>query len=223
MTVTTDPMTTATGRSRNCSIVFPFRIHDAGMSDTIHVVGITGSLRTESRSRLALEHVLDAAERAGASTDLLDLREFDLPLFDADDENVGDAERLRRLIRNADSIILATPMYHGSYSSVIKTALDYCGFDEFEDKTVGLLAVSGGSFPITALDHLRSVCRALDAWVIPHQAAVPKAGSAFEDGAFVDEDIERRVRTLGHRAVEYANIEPDPMSFEGEANVGAVD
>jgi len=28
-------------------------------------------------------------------------------------------------------------MYHGSYSSTLKTALDYCGFEEFEDKTVG--------------------------------------------------------------------------------------
>ena len=190
---------------------------------TTHVVGIAGSLREESTSRIALEHALDEAGSADVTTDLIDLRNLDLPLFDADDEDVGDAAELRERIRRADSIILATPMYHGSYSSVLKTAIDYCGFDEFENKTVGLLAVAGGSFPITALEHLRTVCRALDAWVIPHQAAVPRSGSAFEDGEFVDESTERRVRTLGQRAVEYANIKPDPMSFEGEENVGAVD
>jgi NAD(P)H-dependent FMN reductase len=101
--------------------------------------------------------------------------------------------------------------------------MDYCGFDEFEHKTVGLLTVSGGSFPITALEHLRSVCRALDAWVIPHQAAVPNASSRIEDGAFVDDDLETRVRTLGEEAVRFANIEAAPASFESGENVGARD
>jgi NAD(P)H-dependent FMN reductase len=190
---------------------------------SVHVVGIAGSLREESKSRIALAHALEEASGATVSTDLIDLRDLDLPLYDADDEDVGDAAELRERIRAADSVILGTPMYHGSYSSVLKTAIDYCGFDEFENATVGLLAVAGGSFPITALEHLRSVCRALDAWVIPHQAAVPRSSSAFEDGEFVDEGTERRVRTLGQRAVEYADIEPDPMSFEGGENVGAVD
>jgi len=193
------------------------------MTDGPHVVAIAGSLREESKSRRSLEHALDAAAAAGATTELLDLREFDLPMVDPDEDTPPDAEALKEAVRAADAILLGTPMYHGSYASPLKTALDYCGFDEFEDKTVGLLAVAGGSFPITALDHLRSVCRALDAWVIPHQAAVPKAGSAFEDGEFVDDGLAERVATLGRRAVQYANIEPDPGSFESGENVGAVD
>lgn len=43
------------------------------------VVGIGGTLREESTSLLALEAALRAAEEAGATTDLLDLRELDLP------------------------------------------------------------------------------------------------------------------------------------------------
>jgi NAD(P)H-dependent FMN reductase len=191
------------------------------MSTDTHVVALCGSLRDGSHTRTALETALDAAEASGATTELVDLRALDLPVFDADRRDAGDAEALRAAVGAADAIVLGTPMYHGSYSSPLKTALDYCGFDEFEDRTVGLLAVAGGGFPVTALDHLRSVCRALDAWVIPHQAAIPRASSAFEDGAFVDDDLERRVRTLGRRAVQYANIEPDPDSFESQANVGA--
>ena len=191
------------------------------MTDPTHVVGITGSLRDESTSRVALARALAAAEDAGATTELVDLRDYDLPVFDADDREAGDAPAVTREVRAADAVILATPMYHGSYSSVLKTALDYCGFDEFEDKTVGLLAVSGGSFPLTALEHLRSVCRALDAWVLPYQAAVPKAGDAVRDGEVVDADLAERVAVLGRRVVQYANIEPDPMTFEGGENVGA--
>jgi len=131
--------------------------------------------------------------------------------------------RARTLVRSADAVLLATPVYHGSYSSAIKNCLDYCGFDEFENTTVGLLAVAGGSFPVTALEHLRSVCRSLNAWVVPHQAAVPNSSDALFDGEFTDENLEDRVETLGRRAVEYATIEPDPRSLESAENVGASD
>jgi NAD(P)H-dependent FMN reductase len=189
------------------------------MTDTT-VVGVCGSLRDDSVSRIALRTALDAAADRGADTDLVDLRELDLPVFDPDEDEPGDTAELTERVGAGDAIILASPMYHGSYSSPLKTALDYCGFDELEDKTVGLLAVSGGSFPITALDHLRSVLRALDAWVLPYQAAVPNASSRVDDGEFTDESIEERVATLGSRVVQYATIEPDPSSFESDQNVG---
>jgi len=188
-----------------------------------YVVGISGSLRAESKSRHAIRRALQAAEAVGASASFLDLREYGLPMYDADEDDAGDGPEVRRIVREADAVILGTPMYHGSYSAPIKNLLDYCGFDEFEDKTVGLLAVSGGSFPVTALEHLRSVCRALNCWVIPHQAAIPNASRAIQDGEFVDETLEKRVETLGRRAVQYANIEPDPDSFESCENVGAED
>ncbi|WP_135303041.1 NADPH-dependent FMN reductase [Haloarcula amylovorans] len=188
-----------------------------------HVVGIAGSLRDESYTRVAVERALAEAEAAGGTTELLDLREFDLPVFDADAREAGDATRLTDAVSEADAILLGTPVYHGSFSAPLKNALDYCGFDEFEHKTVGLLAVAGGSFPITALEHLRSVCRALNSWVIPHQAAIPRARNAVEAGEITDPDIDERVARLGEEAVQYANIEPDPPCFESTENVGADD
>jgi NAD(P)H-dependent FMN reductase len=187
------------------------------------VVAICGSLRDGSYTRIALRHALGAAADRGAATELLDLRAYDLPVFDPDDEDVGDAEKLRTKIREADAVILGTPMYHGSYATPLKNALDYCGFDEFENKTVGLLGIAGGSFPITALEHLRSVCRALDCWVLPYQAAVPRASAKFEAGEFVDQDLADRVAVLGERVVEYSDIQPDPACFESGENVGAGD
>lgn len=188
-----------------------------------HVAAICGSLRDGSYTRIALERALSAASELDASVDLIDLRALDLPVYDADDNDGGDAAGLRSRIRDADSVLLGSPMYHGSYSAPLKNALDYCGFDEFEDTTVGLLAVSGGSFTVPTLDHMRTVCRALNAWVIPHQAAIPSANSQFDGGEFVDPDIEARVETLGERAVEYATIEPDPYTVQSAENVGADD
>ena len=192
------------------------------MSET-HVVALSGSLREESYTRLATARALQGVEAAGGRGELLDLREYDLPPFNADNDGPGDSQRLVDRVGASDAIILASPMYHGSYSGVLKNALDYCGFDEFEGKTVGLLAVSGGSFPITTLEHLRSVCRALDSWVLPHQAAIPNVHSAFKNGKLVDDGTEARIDTLGRRVVEYADIEPDPSTFESDQNEGADD
>ena len=193
------------------------------MADETHVVALAGSLREVSYTRFGLEHALRGVRDAGGTGEVLDLREFELPPLNADADEQGDSAELVRRVYEADAVLLGTPVYHGSYSGVLKNALDYCGFDEFEDKTVGLLAVAGGSFPVTALEHLRTVCRAMNSWVLPHQAAVPRASSAFDDGEFVDEGTAQRVRVLGRRVVQYANIEPDPPTFEGEQNVGADD
>lgn len=188
--------------------------------DPVHVAALPGSIRRGSATRRALEVALQAAEDAGATTDLVDLRALDLPIFSTERDDHPGVRELRERTGAADSILLGTPLYHGSYSSVLKTALDFCGFDEFSDKTVGLLAVAGGRFPVTALDHLRSVCRALNAWVLPHEAAVPRSHAAFEDGNLVDPELVRRVRTLGVRAVQYARIEPEPSTLESRENVG---
>ncbi|MCY4729258.1 NAD(P)H-dependent oxidoreductase [Natronomonas gomsonensis] len=190
----------------------------------VRVAALVGSLRDDSYTRLACEEALDAAgEFDGVETDCIDLRTFDLPVYDADEDGAGDAEVLRERVTAADSVILGTPVYHASYSSALKNALDYCGFDEFDETTVGLLCVAGGSFPTTTLDHLRSVGRSVNAWVVPHQVALPRVKNAFEDGVLTDDDARKRIHTLGRRMVEYANIEPDPRTMEAEQNVGADD
>ncbi|WP_144900867.1 NADPH-dependent FMN reductase [Halobellus captivus] len=193
---------------------------DRQSSPTVSVVAVCGSLRDESYTRRALERALDGVEEAGGTGAVLDLRAYSLPVFDADMDQQGDSAAVVEKIREADAVLLGTPMYHGSYSGVLKNALDYCGFDEFEGKTVGLLAVAGGGFPVSALEHLRSVCRALDAWVLPHQAALPNVSRRFDGDDIVDEGLDERVRLLGQRVVEYARIEPDPSTFEADENVG---
>ncbi len=192
------------------------------MSDP-HVVALVGSLREESYTRRATRRALGGVDAVGGHGELLDLREYELPPLNTDRSNQGDSQQVVDAVGNADAIILGSPMYHGSYSGVLKNAIDYCGFDEFEGKTVGLLAVSGGSFPITTLEHLRSVCRALNSWVLPHQAAIPNVHSAFDSEGFVDDGTEKRVDTLGRRVVQYADIDRDPGTFESNQNEGAGD
>lgn len=169
------------------------------------VVGVVGSQNDDSVTRLAVQRALAAAEDCDAETELIDVRKYDVPTFDPNVDPPGDVERVTDHVRAADSVILGTPMYHGSYSSPLKTVLDWSGFDEFEDTTVGLLVVAGGGYPLPALEHLREVMRALEAWVLPHQAAVTDSHGI--DGRLPADEAEF-VETLGEQAVAYADIQP---------------
>lgn len=180
---------------------------------TATVVAICGSLRETSYTRLALGHALDAAREAGAETELIDLREWELPLFDPDDRDRGDAQRLKDTVADADAVLMGTPVYHGMVSSALKNAFDYLGRDEFADTTVGLLATAGGGSFSATLEHLRTGIRTVHGWTLPHEVGIRNASSAFdEDGEFVDSALESRVETLGRMVTEYACVEPQACS-----------
>lgn len=192
-------------------------------TDVPHVVALSGSLRDGSYTNVALRRVLEAAKQAGGKADFVDLQMFDLPMLDPDAGDAGDAVELRERVEAADAIILGTPVYHGSYSSVLKTALDYLTREEFGEKTVGLLAVAGGPFPVTALDHLRIVCRSLGAWVVPHQAAIPNASAVVDEGMIDDDTLRERIGKLGHEVVQYAEIEASSVADDREGAILAAD
>lgn len=181
-----------------------------------HVVAVSGSLADDSGTRTALRRALSGARSRGATAELVDLREYELPTFDSDEGDRGDASKLKRKLRDADAVLLGTPMYHGSYSSPLKTALDYSGFDEFEGKTVGLVAVSGGGFPTPALEHLRSVVRALNAWTVPLEVGVPNSHETFEDGGVSDGELRDRLEELGTEVVRYAGVNEYSVGSSGD-------
>lgn len=187
------------------------------MTGTPTIVAIPGSLRAESYTHTALQHARAAAEDAGAETSTLDLRTVDLPLFDPDEDEQGDSEQVKQTVRQADGILLGSPVYHSSYSSTFRNLHDYCSFDEFEDTVVGLLVVAGGQAYAQALDHLRSTIRGVHGWVLPHQVGIPNVSDQFEsapdaidDRAFVDPALEERVQHLGQQIVEHAGAQRVP-------------
>lgn len=177
--------------------------------DTILVAGICGSLRKGSYTRMAVSVALRGAAEAGARTHLVDLVEFGLGFagVDGGPEPEGVAA-MRSAVKEADGIILGTPEYHGSFSGVLKNALDLMGFAEFEGKMVGLVGVSGGKMgAFDALNSLRNIGRALHAWVVPEQASVPEAWSAFDgSGGMKNKDLEERLLTVGRQVARFARL-----------------
>lgn len=175
------------------------------------VAGICGSLRPESYTLRALSLALQGARSRGATTELIDLRNYQLEFCDGsgNTENPSpDLLRLRSIIREAQGIIWATPEYHGSFSGVLKNALDLMSFDEFSGKMIGLVGVAGGAVGATnALNALRTVGRTLGAWVIPHQASIASVHRAFDErGALIDPKLHQRIHQVGCQVARFAYL-----------------
>ena len=171
----------------------------------VKIVGIGGSLRSESYSQQALINAAQRVEALGADVEILDLRRMRLPFCDGGKEypDYPDVEKLRETVKQADGLILATPEYHGSVSGVIKNALDLMSFEHLEDKVAGLISVLGGQANSNALNDLRLIMRWVHGWVIPEQIAIGQAWSAFnEEGKLLDEKLSQRFDKFAQSLVE---------------------
>ncbi|PCR88998.1 NADPH-dependent FMN reductase [Natrinema ejinorense] len=177
-----------------------------GGSSKRNVVALCGSLRDESKTRIVLTEVLEAAQEEGATTELIDLRSYELPSLYATESPTPDAKALQKTVDAADSVLLGTPNYHGSFSGSLKNALDYCGRDEFAGTTVGLVEVAAGDFPGSALMHLRTVARTLHAWTLPTEVAIPNSHSMVGTDGINDEELTSRARKLGRELTIFAGI-----------------
>ncbi|MDK2972383.1 MAG: hypothetical protein PWP23_2138 [Candidatus Sumerlaeota bacterium] len=179
------------------------------MSEKVKIVGLCGSLREGSHARMALLVALRAAKSAGAEVALFDPRETPLPFCEGKStpELDANAAEWRRLASWADGFLFVTPEYHGSFSGVIKNALDLVGFEQLEGKICGLVSVLGGGANNNALNHLRTVLRWVHAWVLPHQAAIGSAYDAFDsEGNIKDAKLHARVERVGADVAKFARI-----------------
>jgi FMN reductase len=173
----------------------------------VHIIGLNGSLRPGSYSKLALKLALGNAERLGATVELLDLQVLQLPFCNGSDSYPGypDVEHLKLAVRQADGLILSTPEYHGSVSGVLKNALDLMGFEELSGKVTAAISILGGQSNSNALNDLRIITRWVHAWMIPEQVAIGQAWKAFDaEGNLTDAKLEERLAELAKSLVETA-------------------
>jgi NAD(P)H-dependent FMN reductase len=177
----------------------------------VHVTGLCGSLREGSFTRMALTIALNAAASPSCETDMIDLRDFDLPFADGRPDKLQtsrEVQRLREHLRKADGILIGTPEYHGSFTGVLKNAMDLTGFAEWEGKMVALIGVAGGRMGAhQALHSLRDIGRSLHAWVIPEQVAIPEAYKFFDSAGMIkDQGLEKRLIEVGRQIARFTYL-----------------
>jgi chromate reductase len=147
----------------------------------MRVLGISGSLRRDSLNSALLRA---AAERLPAGAELVEFdRLREVPPYDEDVELEGTppaVEELRRAVRSADAVLIATPEYNHSIPGQLKNALDWAsrpaGKSALNGKPAAVVGASTGMFgAVWAQAELRKVLGAMGGRVIEAELPVGHA------------------------------------------------
>lgn len=190
----------------------------------IRIAVLSGSVRPGNYTRMAVDVVVASLSgHPGVSVDVVDPSALDLPLPGLPATS-GSVSELQDTIRGATAVILATPEYHGSFSSVMKLMIENLGFPSvLAGKPVALLGVAGGSIgAIKSLEQLRGVCSHVGAIVLPGPVSVAHVTSAFnEDGECTDSGVEGRLEGLAESLLGYIQQNVCPrMTLEAIVRAG---
>jgi FAD reductase [NAD(P)H] len=168
------------------------------------VLGISGSISSTSRTTALVRAVADrAAHRAGARCEVLDLRDVQLPFCDGRDPSSydGDVDAILRKVREADVVVVGTPVYQGSLTGVLKNFLDLLPSSVWRHKIVGLV-VTGGTYQhfLVGENQLKPIFSYLRAYVAPGYIYAHNAHfNAAKEVS--DPEILERVARLGDELV----------------------
>lgn len=148
---------------------------------TLSVPVVLGSVRPNRRSHHAAGLLAERVTAAGHRSDVVDLRDLDLPMYGHDDEDGHPAVvRFRGVMAAADAVIWLTPEYNHAYTSAIKNAVDYL-HAEIRRKPVAVCGLSGGGLGgARAVEQLKLVLIELHAVPIRDSVYFSDAGSLFD-------------------------------------------
>jgi len=149
-----------------------------------------GSARKESINKKLAKLAADMAQDAGAQVTHIDLKDFEMPLYDGDVEAQNgipeNAKKLKQFFVEHDGFFIASPEYNSSMPPLLKNTLDWISRPHeeneapliaFNGKVAALGAVSpGGLGGLRGLVPLRMMLGNIGVTVVPSQVAV---GSGF--------------------------------------------
>lgn len=169
------------------------------------VLILAGSSAHNSHTLNLCKNIETSLKKLNIEIDLIDLVEYKLPQYDLSEErnmiaNNSKVKNFIELTKNADGYIWGTPVYHGSYSGILKNALDWQHFF-LKDKIVGL-ASNGNERGSMAVDHLTLVARTQHAIAIPTRVCTHRTD--YDDqNQLIQEGILNRVETFSKEYFEF--------------------
>lgn len=172
----------------------------------IEIVTMGGSVRPDNYTDKALALVVDELkQQPGVVVHEIDLGRIDFP-FPGKPLTDPKVKEFQKIVREADGVIIATPEYHGTFSSLIKLAIENLGYPNgLKGKPVALLGVAAGRIgAIKSLEHLRSVGAHVGAIVLPSIISLDRIKERLDiDGTPLDKDTEEKLRGLAHELLDY--------------------
>jgi len=158
------------------------------------IIALGGSNSKESINKQFAYYVSELIEDVDSIK--LDLNDFDIPMYGIDEENDNgipkDAERLTKLIQNADGIVLSLAEHNGSYTADFKSIFDWISRVEikvFETTPVLLLSTSPGEGGASSVLETAKNRFPKHGATIPANFSLPSFNDNFKEGKLVDEDL----------------------------------
>ncbi len=180
---------------------------------TMKLLVFAGSTRQQSFNRRLAVVAADIARELGAQATLLELADYDIPMYHAELEARGtppDVIRLKEAMDAHPAWIICSPEYNGSYTGLLKNTIDWAsspvaghpvwadGARPFAGKVVGMLSASNGLLGgLRSQSHLAPLLINLGCWLAPRHHALGQAASAFgDDGRLLDAGQQARVQAV---------------------------
>ncbi|MFO1178784.1 MAG: NAD(P)H-dependent oxidoreductase [Ottowia sp.] len=190
------------------------------MNDPLHIALIIGSTRQARLGPKVAQWLHGvASQRPDLKVELLDLKDFDLPLFDEKASNLwlpsedARATAWQEKIGEFDGYLVTVGEYNHSMTGALKNAFDQA-YVEWGRKPIGF-AGYGGVGGARAVEHARNV--AVELQMVPVRTAVHIAGGDFYalyQGAKTMPEIEANLLPAAHAML-------DEMAWWGQATRAA--
>ena len=182
-------------------------------------LAVVGAVTPPGRLNAAVATAVEtAASRPGVSASLLNLAEQRLSFADGrpperyDDDTPSVVGRLA----TADVVLLASPVYRGTFTGALKNLLDLTPIEALRGKPVGIVAMGATLHHYLGVDwHLRAVLGWFGALVPP--TSVYLDSSHFRDGRLADEAARAAVNDLVSalldlRRADLKSLGPPPLA-----------
>lgn len=138
-------------------------------------ITICGSLRRDAINEVLRRHMSQRLREAGVEVTDLDLKDFEMPIFNQDIEDAGNtpeaAKRLADMFRTYDIVLVITPEYNGGITPLIANVIAWTSRTKpnpFKHAVWGIGGVSDGKYAtIFGLSHLRDSLSKVGALVVP--------------------------------------------------------
>lgn len=183
---------------------------------TLNITGFAGSLSAPSRTRALVETAVEmASERFGAIGHVFDLGQLGPLIGHA--RQLGDLEPealelVTSLIR-ADAIVVASPVYKGSYTGLFKHVFDLLDPSMLQNKPILLAATGGGDRHALVIEHqLRPLFAFFEAQTLA--TGVYASDREFVGGKLADEAARARLSRAVNQFAPFLapHARPQPAS-----------
>jgi FMN reductase len=178
------------------------------MTLPLRLVAVSGGLQRPSKSAALAEHLLDLiADELPCEQRLVELGQLAPRLAGAvwRTHLPDTVERELAAVEQADVLVVATPVFRGSYTGLFKHFFDFIHQDALVDKPVLLAATGGSERHALVIDHqLRPLFSFFQARTLP--LGVYATDKDFVDCRLQNKDLIERARRAVQRALPLVEL-----------------